>query len=245
MSVYSNQPDSLLNDHFVPSTTTSKKFMASVFTWMFVALATSAIVAFAITQFQIIERLVLSGNGGILRLFMFLPLLFVLGMGIGYQRLSAPVMTILFIAYAAVNGVAFSIIALSYASSSIMMCFLGAAVMFGIMAVLGYTTDKDLTGFGRLLMMALLGMVIVSLINMFMGNAMMDYILGCVGIAIFTGLTAYDVQKLKNISLGIDENGDSLAIASQKKLALWGALSLYLDFINLFYSLLRVFGGRK
>lgn len=113
--------------------------------------------------------------------------------------------------------------------------------MFGLMAVLGYTTKTDLTKFGSLLMMLLLGVIIASVVNMFMHSSGMQYIISFACVAIFTGLTAYDVQKMKNIGAQVGSNGD----ATVGKMAVYGALSLYLDFINLFLALLRIFGNRK
>jgi FtsH-binding integral membrane protein len=115
--------------------------------------------------------------------------------------------------------------------------------MFGVMAVMGYTTDKDLTSFGRILTMGLIGMMIAMLINIFLGSSTMGYIISIVGVAVFTGLTAYDTQVLKRIGQGVEYEGTSAS--DTKKLAILGALRLYLDFLNLFLMLLRLFGGRR
>jgi uncharacterized protein len=114
--------------------------------------------------------------------------------------------------------------------------------MFGVMAVLGYTTKTDLTKFGSILMMAVFGLIIAMVINMFMHSSMMEYIISVAGVLIFTGLTAYDVQKLKRIGSGIDGNVQG---ADVRKMSIMGALTLYLDFINLFLFLLRFLGNRK
>jgi uncharacterized protein len=108
---------------------------------------------------------------------------------------------------------------------------------------LGYTTNKDLTGFGRIMMMGLIGIVIASLINFFMKSDGMNYIISIIGVMVFTGLTAYDVQKLKRIGAGIEYEG--VGAAQVKKLSIIGALNLYLDFINIFLFLLRLFGGKR
>ncbi|MNY45201.1 Inner membrane protein YbhL [compost metagenome] len=126
-----------------------------------------------------------------------------------------------------------------------MACFAAAAGIFGIMAVLGYTTDVDLTKFGPILMVGVAGLFIASIINMFIGSPTFSYVMSFFGVAIFTALTAYDVQKLKRIGAGIEENGDQMVAADAKKLAIMGALSLYLDFINIFLFLLRIFGSRR
>ena len=111
------------------------------------------------------------------------------------------------------------------------------------MAVMGYTTDRDLTSFGRIMFMGLIGIVVASLINMFLHSSGMNYIISIIGVAVFTGLTAYDTQKLKRIGAGIEYEGTSAN--DSKKLALMGALNLYLDFINLFLMLLRLFGNKR
>jgi FtsH-binding integral membrane protein len=129
---------------------------------------------------------------------------------------------------------------LIYTSSSVLGVFLTTAVVFGVMAIAGYTTKTDLTKFGSLMMMGLVGIIVASLVNMFLRSDAMGYIIAYIGVAVFVGLTAYDVQKLKRIGAGL-EYGD----ASSKKMAVMGALTLYLDFINLFLMLLRLFGRRK
>jgi FtsH-binding integral membrane protein len=171
------------------------------------------------------------------------PIGFVLLMSFGFSRLSAPVLLFLFVVYSAINGISFSFILLNYTSGSILGCFLSAAGMFGVMAFMGYTTHQDLTKFGRILIMGLIGIIIASLVNLFLGSATMDYLISFIGVMIFTGLTAYDVQKLKNIGSGIQYA--EVPASEVKKVSILGALNLYLDFINLFLFLLRLFGGRR
>ena len=226
----------------------SQSFMANVFMWMFGALAITAITAwiFAANQDTLMAFMYApAANGGYTvsglgYLVIFAPLGFVLLMSFGYQRLSAPVMSLLFVLYALINGISFSVIFIAYTATSITTCFISAAAMFGVMAVMGYTTKKDLTGFGSIMIMGLIGIVIASVINMFMHSSQMSYFISFIGVLVFTGLTAYDVQKLKNIGAGINV-GD----ASAQKLAIMGALNLYLDFVNLFLMLLRLFGRRR
>lgn len=226
-----------------------KKFMANVFLWMFAALAISAICAYLFaTTPSLLATLVTEtdrgmGLSGLGKIAMFAPLGFVLLMSFGYSRLSAPVMTLLFILYAAITGISLSFILLFYTSSSVLGCFASASAMFGVMAVMGYTTDKDLTSFGRIMTMGLIGIVVAMLINFFLKSEQMDYIISIIGVAVFTGLTAYDVQKLKRIGEGITAEG--VTIEDTKKISIFGALTLYLDFINLFLFLLRLFGRRK
>ncbi len=223
-----------------------KNFMANVFAYMFLALGVSALFAYLFaTNLQLLQYLVSSTGRGLNALgyiVMFAPLGFVLLMSFGYSRLSAPVLVLLFVIYSALNGISFSFILLSYTSGTILACFLSAAAMFGLMAFMGYTTKQDLTKFGRILFMGLIGIIVASLINLFMGNSTLDYIISFIGVMIFTGLTAYDVQKLKNIGAGIQYA--DVPASDVKKVSILGALNLYLDFINLFLFLLRLFGRR-
>jgi hypothetical protein len=229
----------------------STNYIAKVFMWMFAALAVSTVFAFLFaTNESLMAYLVtynpMTGKGGMSMLgymVMFAPIGFVLLMSFGFQRLSVPALIALFMTYAAINGISFSFILLAYTSSSVIACFASAAAMFGIMAVMGYTTKKDLTSFGRILTMGLIGMVVAMLINMFLKSDAMGYFISVIGVAVFTGLTAYDVQKLKNIGAGV-EYGE-ISELDGKKLGVLGALTLYLDFINIFLLLLRLFGGRR
>jgi len=232
----------------------AKQFMANVFVWMFVALGISALMALAfafVPSFSsIMYADIVTQSGGVAKTLTgvgmvasFLPLIFVFTMSLAFNRLSAPALTLFFIAYAAAMGMSLSVLLLVYTSGSVIGCFGGASAMFGVMAVLGYTTKQDLTSFGRILFMGLIGIVIASLINMFLGSPGLNYLISIIGVAVFTGLTAYDVQKLKNIGAGLEFEGTS--VNDTKKLAIMGALSLYLDFINLFIMLMRLFGSRR
>jgi uncharacterized protein len=227
------------------------KFMANVFMWMFVALGVSALMAFLFAQnaalFSLIYsvtpmtgRVHLNGLGTILT---FAPLIFVFAMSLGFQRFSSTTLTAMFLTYAALMGISLSSILLVYTASSVLGCFASASAMFGIMAFMGYTTDKDLTSFGRILTMGLWGIAIAFVVNFFLHSSAISYIISVVGVAVFTGLTAYDVQKLKRIGAGIEFEGTSNEGVA--KLSVLGALNLYLDFINLFLMLLNLFGKRN
>ncbi len=222
----------------------SKTFMSSVFSWMFAALAITSVVAFYFgNSIDLITLLVdptLGKMTGLGYLVMFSPLAFILVMSFGFNKLSYPVLLFIFLLFAAVMGMSLSFIFLAYTSSSILGTFVAASGMFGVMALVGYTTKTDLTKFGSIMMMGLVGIVIASIINMFMQSSQMDYIISFIGVLVFTGLTAYDVQKLKNIGAGIQ-----FGTAAASKLVIMGALNLYMDFINLFLMLLRLFGDRK
>lgn len=225
--------------------TASKTFMANVFLWMFGALLVSAGVSYLFATNESLMAYLISERGltGLGKITMFAPLGFVMLMSFGFNKLSAPALIAAFIAYAAINGVSFSFILLAYTSTSIFTTFLSSAAMFGVMAVMGYTTNKDLTSFGRIMMMGVIGVVVASVINFFMRSAGVNYIISIIGVAVFTGLTAYDVQKLKRIGEGIEY--ENVPAGSFKKLAIMGALNLYLDFINIFLFMLRLFGSRR
>lgn len=155
-------------------------------------------------------------------------------------RLSPAVAGLLFAAYAVLNGVTFSIFMLVYTSSSIAVTFGVTAATFGIMTLFGYTTGRDLTKLGNLLIMGLIGLILASIVNIFLANSVIYWITTGVGILIFVGLVAYDTQKLKRMSLSLGEDGQVA-----QKASIIGALALYLDFINLFLLLLRLLGRRR
>jgi uncharacterized protein len=222
----------------------SKKFIANVFAWMFVALDISAFCAYIFatdsTLLSMLYDVETGRSTGLGTIVMFAPLAFVLLISFGFNRLSYGLVLLAFIAFAIVMGISLSYILLLYTTASVISVFVTASLLFGVMAVAGYTTQQDLTKFGAILTMFLIGIVIASLVNMFLRSSGLNMIISYIGVAVFVGLTAYDVQKLKRIGAGL-EYGD----ASAKKMAVMGALTLYLDFINLFLMLLRVFGNRK
>ena len=221
----------------------SKTFMSSVFSYMASALVITGVVAYWFGNSPALMMKLFNLETGSLNMLgwvvMLAPLGFVIAMGSLMQRLSSPMMLLLFIAYSAIMGVRLSFIFLAYTASSIYATFFITAGMFSVMAIAGWTTKQDLTKFGSLLFMALIGLIIAMVVNWFMNSETMDYIISIFGVLIFTGLTAYDVQKLKRIGSGVE-----IASEDGTKLAMWGAVSLYLDFINLFLFLLRLFGSR-
>jgi FtsH-binding integral membrane protein len=227
-----------------PSATVTKTFMSGVFSWMGIALGISALTAYVFgTDLSYMRYLIneqSSGLSGLGYIVMFAPIGFVLLMSFGFHKLSSTALTALFLVYSVIMGISLSFIFLAYTMGSIATVFISTAAMFGVMALLGYTTNTDLTKMGSLLMMALIGIIVASLINMFLKSDSMSYIISVVSVIIFTGLTAYDVQKLKNIGSGVEYGTEATA-----KLSILGALTLYLDFINLFLALLRLFGNRR
>ena len=222
---------------------TTKSFLANVFTYMSGALVITGLLAYWFGHSEGLMQYLrnpVTGTTMLGYIVMFAPLAFVLVMSFAFSKLSSFALLILFIVYSAVMGISMSYIFLIYEVSSISSTFFITAATFGVMAVLGYTTKQDLTKFGSILFMALIGIIIASVVNMFIGNGMLDIIISCVGVLVFTGLTAYDVQKLKRIGAGIEYGSESA-----NKLAIMGALNLYLDFVNLFMMLLRLFGSRR
>ena len=221
-----------------------RTFIANVFTWMFLALSVSAATAYYFASSpQLLSYLFNPDTGGMNPLgwiVLLSPLGFVMLMSFGFQRLSFTSLSVLFFVFSILMGMSLSFVLMIYTAASIGLTFTVAAGMFGIMAVTGYTTRTDLTKFGSLMFMGLIGIIIASVVNMFMRSGTMDYIVSFLGVLIFTGLTAYDVQKLKRIGAGVEYGSESA-----KKLTVMGALNLYLDFINLFLFLLRFLGNRR
>ncbi len=230
-----------------PAKPIAKTFMANVFLWMFAALGISAFFAYLFATSPQLMQYLINATGSGLSIFgwvvMLSPIAFVLLLSGGINRFSYPVLISLFILFAALMGMSLSFVLLVYTAGSIVGCFAAASVMFGVMAVMGYTTNKDLTGFGRIMMMGLIGIIVASIINWFLKSSQLEYIVSIIGVMVFTGLTAYDVQRLKRIGEGMEYEG--VPAENVRKTSILGAMTLYLDFINLFLMLLRLFGGRR
>jgi FtsH-binding integral membrane protein len=240
--MYQDDKNTIVYSDKVESLGMARTFIANVFSWMFLALLLTAATSVYFASNENLLRMLVSTTGmtTLGYVVLFAPLGLVMLMSMGFQRISLPLLTLLFLAYAVLMGMSLSFIFLMYSLGSIFLTFGITAGMFGIMAIMGYTTQTDLTKFGSLLIMGVVGIIIASIVNMFMHSGTMDYIISFIGVLVFTGLTAYDVQKLKRIGSGVE-----LGTASTRKLTLMGALTLYLDFINLFLFLLRFFGNRK
>lgn len=227
----------------VDDLTLSKTFLSNVFGWMFLGLLATAGTSWIFADNDALMSL-LVGESGMTALgwvVTFAPFGFVLLMGFGYQKLSSSALVVLFVVYAILMGMSLSFIFLMYELGSIASTFAITAGMFGAMALLGYTTKTDLTKFGSILLMGLIGIIIATVVNIFIFRSpVFDYIISLLGVLIFTGLTAYDVQKLKRIGGNIDQSSEAA-----RKLTIMGALTLYLDFINLFLFLLRFLGNRR
>ena len=222
----------------------ARDFFRNVYTYMFGALGISGILAYTVgTNTDYFTTLFISAEGGISPIFWviaFAPL----GIGLliqwGYNRLSMGVLLALFILYSGLMGLSLSTIFLVYNIASIASTFFVAAGAFAGMAILGYTTKTDLTKFGSLLYMVFIGMFIAGIVNIFMKNDQMGFIIACLGVFVFTGLTAYSMQQLKSVATNTD-----LTEEERNKLSLIGGLQLYILFINLFLSLLRLLGNRN
>lgn len=230
--------DSLRNKDFAMSTA-FPALMRKVFVWMTLALAITGLTAYGVATSPTILSLIFSSKvtffGLIIAEF---ALVFAISGAI--NRLSLSTATLLFILYSVINGATLSSIFFVFSVATISKVFFITAGTFGAMALVGYTTKTDLTSMGKLLFMALLGIIIASVVNMFVGSSGLDLILSYVGVLVFVGLTAYDTQKIKQMCQSAPDAGEST-----QKLALIGALSLYLDFINLFLYLLRIFGNNR
>ena len=223
------------------SRTNTSSFVANVFSLMFTALIISGISAVWFASDEM-KNYIISYEGGLTTfgwITTLAPIGLVMLIGFGFNKYSVKFLLGIFILYSTLTGISLSTIFAIYSTSSISTTFFISALTFGVMALTGYTTKTDLTKMGSLLIMGLVGIVIASIVNMFIGSSLMDYIISIIGVLVFTGLTAYDVQKIKNIGNQIDQGSET----AQKMMVL-GALTLYLDFINLFLMLLRLFGNR-
>lgn len=222
----------------------ARDFFRNVYTYMFGALGISGILAYTVgTNTAYFSSLFMNAEGGISPVFWIIAFAPV-GIGLliqwGYNRLSMGVLLALFILYSGLMGLSLSTIFLVYNIASIASTFFVAAGAFAGMAILGYTTKTDLTKFGSLLYMVFIGMFIAGIVNIFMKSDGMGFIIACLGVFVFTGLTAYSIQQLKSVATNTDLTEDE-----RNKLSLIGGLQLYILFINLFLSLLRLLGNRN
>jgi len=215
-------------------------FVLKVYNWMTMGLAITALVALAIENVLPGIRFVMLENPIIFYGLLILELAIVFGLTAAINKIPAIVATLVFMAYAALNGITFSVIFLVYTLGSIAYTFFITAAMFGATSVFGYITKMDLSRLGGIMMMGLIGIIIASVVNIFVASETLDWIISYIGVIIFVGLTAYDTQKIKNMSTGIDSSSEEGGKASRM-----GALALYLDFINLFLFLLRIMGRRR
>lgn len=214
-------------------------FITKVYSWMAMALAITGFTAYAVASSEAMIQMIFGS------MFVFYGLI-IAELGLVWyissrlHSMTANTATSLFVLYSVLNGLTMAFIFLVYTASSIASTFLITAGTFGAMSFYGYTTKKDLTSWGNILFMAVIGLIIASIVNIFLKSSMFNFIISCIGVLVFTGLTAYDTQKIKEMNI-IGNDGTE----EDRKEAISGALCLYLDFINLFLFLLKLLGGRR
>ncbi|MGQ9814389.1 MAG: Bax inhibitor-1/YccA family protein [Candidatus Roseilinea sp.] len=215
-----------------------RSFITKVYGWMALALSITGLVAAATAQNPAYLEPLLSGPGTLILIFGQLGLVIVLSLLI--RRLSAVMATVLFLIYSITVGITFSFLFYVYTAESIGQVFFITAGTFALVSAYGYATKRDLTSLGSLGVMALIGLILGSIVNLFLQSEGLMWALTYIGVLVFVGLIAYDTQRIKRMAHGIGEDGEV-----QRKAAIIGALALYLDFINLFIRLLRIFGRRR
>ncbi len=218
------------------------QFMNRTYGWMFFGLMVTAGVSYVTASSETATR-ILFENPALLYVLLFAELGVVMGLSFASQKISSATAMAGFVLYAALNGVTFSLLLRAYTMASIGQVFMITAGMFGGLALFGTVTRKDLTGMGAFFGMGLWGMILVGVVNIFIRSDALSMGMSAIGVLVFSGLTAYDSQKIKAIAYSAaDQGADRDGI---KKQAIFGALTLYLDFINLFLSLLRLLGNRS
>ena len=219
-----------------------RSYMLAIYNYMTSGVLLSGVVALLVASNVAVRSVFFAASGAPTLLgwiAVFAPLILVFVLGFGINRLSESTAKSLFWVYAALMGVSLSTVLFAYTGVSVARTFFVSAAAFAGLSLWGYTTKKDLSGFGTFLIMGLVGLLIAMLVNMFLRSSMMDLIVSAIGVLLFAGLTAYDTQKLK--SLYFEVGGSEF----RGKAVVMGALTLYLDFINLFLFLLRLLGDRR
>jgi len=214
-------------------------YMSKVYLWMCIGLLITALTAWVVGNTEAVA--ILFSNSFIPICLFVGEIAIVIAISAAIHKMSANTATALFALFSFINGLTLSTIFIAYTTASIANAFLTTAGMFGAMTVYGTVTKKDLSSLGSFLFMGLIGIIIASVINIFLANSMLDFIISCAGVLIFTLYTAYDTQKLRQFGEGAPLS-DGQAV---QRGAILGALTLYLNFINLFISLLRLFGGTR
>jgi len=214
--------------------------LRGVYNWMILGLGLTAVVAWAVAGSPSLVRLIF-GNQILFFGLIIAELGLVFTLASRITRLAPATAAGLFLLYSALNGATLSVVLLAYTASSVTQAFFTCAAMFGAMSLYGYTTRRDLSSWGSFLFMGLIGVIIASLINIFVGSAAMEFAISVIGVLVFTGLTAYDTRRIKELALTAGSQGELAA----GRVKIYGALSLYLDFINLFLMLLRLFAGSR
>lgn len=223
-----------------------RSYMLKIYSYMFMGLGLTGLVSYVVTLSPALQNLLFVmdaqghiGVSGLTIVLFFVQLGLVFFLSARIHKMEASTAQLLFWAYAALMGLGISSIFFVYTGASLVRVFGVTAATFGAMSLYGYTTKKDLTAFGSFLFMGLIGIILASVVNLFLKSSMVEFVVSALGVLIFTGLTAYDTQRIKEIYW----EDDSTEVQSKK--AIMGALALYLDFINLFLLLLRFFGDRR
>ncbi|MFH2093932.1 MAG: Bax inhibitor-1/YccA family protein [Pseudomonadota bacterium] len=219
----------------------TNSFIRSVYNWMAIGLGLTGLTAYYVAHDPAMQKLIYT-TPGLMMILIIAELGFVFFLSARIQKIQASTATALFTIYSILNGITLSVIFLIYTQASIVSTFAICSITFLACSIYGMTTKKDLTSMGGFMMMGLIGIIIASVVNMFIHSSGMQLIISYVGVIVFVGLTAYDTQKLKTMSLTMPDNATGAMV---RKGAIMGALTLYLDFINLFIMLLHIFGGRR
>jgi FtsH-binding integral membrane protein len=215
------------------------RFLTRVYGWMAGGLAATALMAWVTLSTPALLQLVF-GNRLVFYGLLVGELALVAWLSGLVGRMSASTAAIVFVAYSALNGLTLASVFLVYTSGSIVSTFVVTAGTFGAMSVYGLVTSRSLDGLGSFAFMGLIGVILASVVNLFLRNSMLEFVISCVGVIVFVGLTAYDTRKLKVMASRVDADSEE-----GQKGAIQGALALYLDFVNLFLMLLRLFGNRR
>ena len=219
--------------------TVEADFMQKVYLWMTLALSLTGFVAYRTTQSEFLLGLIFGSSFGFIGIIL-VELALVFWISSGIQRISSNMAIGLFLLYSVLNGFTLSILLIAYTGASVASTFFITAGMFGAMSVYGYSTKQDLSSWGNLLFMALIGLILASFVNIFLQSAGLYWIISYVGVLVFVGLTAFDTQKIKQLAAQVIAESEV-----GRKVAILSALTLYLDFINMFIFMLRIMGNRR
>lgn len=229
---------SLSRDRQMEASLAFPTLMRKTYLWMAMALVITGLTAYVVATNAALTQFLFTHSSLIWVLFL-AEIGLVIGLSAAIRKISLPTATLMFVVYAALNGITFSSLFFVYTMGSLASTFFITAGTFGAMSLVGFFTKADLSSMGKILLMALVGLIIASVVNIFVGSSGLELLMTYVGVLIFVGLTAYDTQKIKQMFLSAPD-----ASESTQKYAVLGALTLYLDFINLFLYLLRIFGRR-
>ena len=219
--------------------TVEADFMQEVYLWMTFALTLTGFVAYRTTQSEFLLELIFNSSFGFIGLIL-VELALVIWISSGIQRMSSNMAIGLFLLYSVLNGMTLSVLLIVYTGASVASTFFITAGMFGAMSIYGYTTKQDLSSWGNLLFMALFGIILASFVNIFLQSSGLYWLISYIGVLVFVGLTAYDTQKIKQLAAQVIVESEV-----GRKVAILGALTLYLDFINMFIFMLRILGNRR